>query len=79
MNANHPANVVLRGGPDPVGPRHIQVAEPSEEIKWRAANGSGVHVWHRTGESEEFGGEPRTVYEYVGPDEHRHGGQAPGS
>jgi hypothetical protein len=65
VNAPHP-NVVLRGGPQPVGPRQIHTSEPSNQISWRAADGSGLHLWTRTGEHEEYGGVLLRVYVYAG-------------
>jgi len=69
----HP-NVVLRGGPQPVGPRQIHVSEPAESVRWRAADGSGAHLWTRTGEHEDHHGVMLRVYVYSGqaPDDHHH-------
>jgi hypothetical protein len=71
----HP-NVVLRGGPQPVGPRQIHITEPVGKVRWRAADGSGLHEWTRTGEHEEHGGVMLRVYVYsgvAGPDATLHG------
>ena len=76
----HP-NVVLRGGPQPVGPRQIHTTEPVDTVRWRAADGSGLHEWTRTGEHEEHGGVMLRVYVYSGraaPDKTTHGSEETG-
>jgi hypothetical protein len=46
------ANAILRGGPDPIGGRHVVAAPGAAEVRALAANGSGAHVWRRTGRFE---------------------------
>ncbi|HEV2636705.1 MAG TPA: hypothetical protein VGX23_16255 [Actinocrinis sp.] len=62
-------NAVLRGGPQPVGPRQVRLSESADLRTWQAADGSGAHVWSRTGQFEEFAGGLLRVYAYTGPAE----------
>ncbi len=68
MSENKP-NATLRGGPQPVGPRRVHVSESAERVTWQAADGSGPHIWSRTGQFEEFSGGLLRVYAYTGPAE----------
>jgi hypothetical protein len=69
VNESARPNVVLRGGPQPVGPRHLHIAAHGDEVRWHAADGSGLHRWARTGQHEEHGDGLLRVYAYAGPAE----------
>lgn len=57
---------MLRGGPQPVGPRRVRLSESADQVTWQAADGSGAHVWTRTGQFEEFADGLLRVYAYAG-------------
>jgi hypothetical protein len=67
--SEHKPNAMLRGGPQPVGPRQVHATESAERVTWQAADGSGPHVWTRTGQFEEFAGGLLRVFVYEGPAE----------
>jgi hypothetical protein len=62
-------NVLLVGGPQPIGPRQVHADRDSWEYRASAADGSGLHVWQRTGRMEpRQGGGWLRVFVYFGPD-----------
>ena len=64
------ANAVLVGGPQPIGARQVRVEPGADEVRFSAADGSGLHVWRRTGRMEpRRGGGWLRVYVYVGADD----------
>lgn len=61
-------NAVLVGGPEPIGGRHVRAEQGALEVRAGAGDGSGLHVWSRTGRMEPRGGGGWVrVYVYTGP------------
>ena len=63
-------NAVLVGGPQPIGSRQLRGDPDAWELRASAADGSGLHVWRRTGRMEpRRGGGWLRVYVYYGADD----------
>lgn len=76
--SEHKPNAMLRGGPQPVGPRQVHAVDSAERVTWQAADGSGARVWTRTGQFEEFAGGLLRVFVYEGPAKPSPNGSAAG-
>lgn len=60
-------NVLLLGGPAPLGSREIWVGEVVEWVALPAEDGSGEHGWRRTDTYERTEHGTLQVYAYDGP------------
>lgn len=68
MVSDEQPNAVLEGGPTPSGSRHMHAKPSTKELRAQAADGSGEHVWTRTGRFEpRAGGGLLCCFVYAGP------------